>query len=243
MPDDTRPTTDRRSAVTRRFLISALPLALGACVSVGPGRPMGFGDPRHDPTYLSMYGPMDDDGHAVPAIDLRTVKPAFLRRLVGYDTAEAPGTIVIDPAAHFLYLVNGDGTAMRYGVGVGREGFGWAGRATVRRKAHWPDWHPPVEMQARDERARQWADGMPGGLSNPLGARALYLFQGDRDTLYRIHGTNEPSTIGTSVSSGCIRMINQDVIDLYDRVPVGTPVVVLPAGGDVGYPPILGGIV
>src|SRR5262249_52899179 len=121
------------------------------------------------------------------------------------------------------------GRAIRYGIGVGREGFAWSGAATVKSKQEWPKWFPPADMMARDPRAAPWADGMPGGLQNPLGARALYLWQGDKDTLYRIHGTNEPWSIGRAGSSGCIRMFNQDVIDLYDRVPEGSRVVVLPA--------------
>jgi lipoprotein-anchoring transpeptidase ErfK/SrfK len=123
--------------------------------------------------------------------------------------------------------VRDDGTAIRYGVGVGREGFGWHGRATVRRKAEWPTWTPPHEMTLRDHEAAKWASGMPGGPENPLGARAMYLYQGDRDTLYRLHGNNDPSSIGKAVSSGCIRLLNHDIIDLFNRVPVGTPVVVL----------------
>ena len=138
---------------------------------------------------------------------------------------------MVDPGQRYLYLVQGNGKAIRYGIGVGREGFGWNGEATIQRKQQWPWWYPPVEMQARDERARRYANGMEGGPSNPLGARALYLYKGGRDTLYRIHGTNEPQSIGRAVSSGCIRMLNADVIDLYDRVPIGTRVVVLPATG------------
>ncbi len=118
---------------------------------------------------------------------------------------------------------------MRYGIGVGRQGFGWSGAASIQRKQEWPNWNPPVEMQARDEKARLWAHGMPGGPENPLGARALYLYQNGRDTLYRIHGTNEPHSIGRAVSSGWSRMLNADIIDLYERVPVGTRVVVLPS--------------
>ena len=150
-------------------------------------------------------------------------------------THEQPGTIVIDPQHRFLYLVQGNGWALRFGVGVGRQGFGWSGAATVHDKHEWPDWYPPKEMiQRQPELGRQLSKlqgglGMPGGPRNPLGSRALYLWQGNKDTLYRIHGTIEPWTIGTSVSSGCIRMINQDVIDLYQRTPVGAKVLVLPA--------------
>ena len=149
----------------------------------------------------------------------RSVDPAFLPREVAYRTSHAKGTIVIDTEARYLYLILGDGRAMRYGVGVGRPGFEWAGTHTVTRKAEWPDWTPPEEM-------RQRVPGLPvhmaGGIDNPLGARALYL----GSTLYRIHGSNEPWTIGHAVSSGCIRMRNQDVTDLYDRVKVGTKVIV-----------------
>ena len=161
------------------------------------------------------------------------VDPAFLRKSVAYSTSEPPGTIVIDPASHYLYLVQGGGKAVRYGVGVGRQGFGWSGTASIHDKQEWPDWYPPREMLARQpELMRHMSElrsgiGMSGGPRNPLGARALYLWQGNKDTLFRIHGTNEPWTIGHSVSSGCIRMLNQDVLDLYERAPVGAKVVVL----------------
>ena len=166
----------------------------------------------------------------------KTVKPQFKRQSVRLVTTEAPGTIIIDTNHKYLYLVEGRNRATRYGIGVGREGFGWNGRANIRRKAEWPTWTPPAEMIRRQPELREYARGMPGGLENPLGARAMYLYQGDRDTLYRIHGTNEPLTIGTRVSSGCIRMINQDVIDLYRRVPTGSRVVVLAdTGGDDAF--------
>jgi len=145
------------------------------------------------------------------------------------------GTIVVDPAKHFLYAVQKGGQAVRYGVGVGREGFAWSGIATVQGQREWPDWYPPKEMMERRPELRQAMTevergmGMPAGLGNPLGARALYLWKDNKDTLYRIHGTNEPWTIGQNVSSGCIRLTNEDVIDLYNRTPVGTRVVVLPS--------------
>jgi lipoprotein-anchoring transpeptidase ErfK/SrfK len=142
------------------------------------------------------------------------------RRVVPYSTGEATGTVIIDTANTYLYLVLGNGHALRYGVGVGREGFMWSGRERVTRMAEWPDWRPPREML---ERSPGLPDIMPGGLDNPLGARAVYL----GNTLYRIHSTNEPSRIGQFVSSGCIRMRNQDVTVLYRRVSVGTQVVVL----------------
>jgi lipoprotein-anchoring transpeptidase ErfK/SrfK len=190
-----------------------------------------------DPSYALMYGPLPYERFPIPAVDLTTINPAFLRREVDYPTAEAPGTIVIDPAAHYLYHIQPGGRATRYGVGVGKEGFAWSGTATINSKQEWPDWYPPTEMIARRPDILpqlvqlQSGMGVPGGPRNPIGARGLYLWQNNKDTLYRIHGTNEPHTIGQSVSSGCIRMINQDVIHLYDRVPIGTEVKVLPSPG------------
>jgi lipoprotein-anchoring transpeptidase ErfK/SrfK len=150
----------------------------------------------------------------------RNIDPAFLPRTVNYETSEAPGTVIIDTEARYLYLILGAGKAKRYGVGVGRPGFEWAGVHRVTRKAEWPDWTPPEQMRARQPGLPLHMDGGP---DNPLGARAMYL----GSTLYRIHGSNQPWTIGHAVSSGCIRMRNEDVIDLYDRVPVGTKVIVL----------------
>jgi lipoprotein-anchoring transpeptidase ErfK/SrfK len=164
----------------------------------------------------------------------RATDPAFARQLVNYPSRELPGTIVIDPGAHYLYALRESGQAVRYGVGVGAEGFLWSGVASVHAEQKWPDWYPPTEMLERRPELKehmvqlQSGLGMPGGPDNPIGARALYLWQGNKDTLYRIHGTNDPSTIGHNVSSGCIRMTNEDVVDLYDRTPVGTKVVVLP---------------
>ncbi len=187
----------------------------------------------------SLYASIEGEPFPVPAINLGRINARYLRQIVPYDTAEEPGTIIIDPAERFLYYTNGDGQAVRYGVGVGRQGFGWSGVAAVHNKQQWPDWYPPKEMMERDPKIMaemsklQSGLGMHGGPGNPLGARAMYLWQGNHDTYYRIHGTVEPWTIGTSVSSGCIRMINQDVMDLYERVPVGTKVIVL---GSVGMP-------
>lgn len=155
---------------------------------------------------------------------------AFRRQVVPFRTVEEPGTVIIDGNQHFLYLIEGNGQAIRYGIGVGREGFGWAGKVRVGRTAEWPTWTPPAEMVARDPNAAKWAAGMPGGPDNPLGARALYLYEGGNDTIYRIHGTVEPWTIGLDVSSGCIRMNNEDVIDLHSRVAIGAKVIVLMQG-------------
>jgi lipoprotein-anchoring transpeptidase ErfK/SrfK len=184
--------------------------------------------------YASLYAGVPNEPFPIPSVDLSQIGPQFLRTTVSYPTREAPGTIIIDPRNHFLYYIEGGGRATRYGVGVGREGFGWSGVAAIHDKQEWPPWYPPREMLARQpELMRQMSElpsgiGMPGGGRNPLGSRAMYLWQGERDTLYRIHGTVEPWTIGKSVSSGCIRMINQDVIDLYARAQLGAKVVVLP---------------
>lgn len=159
-----------------------------------------------------------------PAKSAGGMNPIFLPQEVDYTTAHKTGTIIIDTKGKFLYLVGENGKARRYGVGVGKEGFGWKGTETVSRKAEWPSWHPPKEMIARErKKGRILPVRMEGGIANPLGARALYL----GNTLYRIHGTNAPATIGKAVSSGCIRMRNQDVEELYERIPVGTKVVVL----------------
>jgi lipoprotein-anchoring transpeptidase ErfK/SrfK len=149
--------------------------------------------------------------------------PRYEMQMVDYPTPQAPGTLIIDTQARFLYLVEGDGLARRYGIGVGRPGFEWAGTRKITRKSEWPDWNPPSEMIAREaRRGKIIPKHMEGGPENPLGARAMYL----GDSLYRIHGTNQPWSIGQAVSSGCIRMRNEDVIDLYERVGVGTRVVV-----------------
>lgn len=172
----------------------------------------------------------DEDGeepYRIALEDVRKVRRKYQRREVAFQTNESPGTVIVDPQSKFLYFTLGSERAIRYGVGVGRQGFEWSGDAVIRRKAKWPRWTPPKEMVARDPLAAKWAEGMPGGPQNPLGARALYLFQGDVDTLYRIHGTFLPESIGTAVSSGCIRMINADVADLYERVRVGAKVIVL----------------
>lgn len=157
----------------------------------------------------------------------------FRRKIVKFRTAEKPGSIIIDSVRHYLYYVLPDKQAIRYGIGVGREGFGWTGIVKVGRKTEWPRWIPPKEMIERDPKLQKYADGMPGGEENPLGARAIYLFEGKRDTLYRIHGTTEPWSIGLNISSGCIRMHNDDVTDLYGRVQVGAKVIVLFQGASL----------
>ena len=162
-----------------------------------------------------------------PQYSIQEVAPQYRRQVVDIRTKEAPGTIIVDSGNHFLYFVLPDGKAIRYGIGVGREGFGWSGTVKVGRKAEWPTWTPPATMIKRQPHLAQYASGMPGGPANPLGARALYLHRGGKDTLFRIHGTNEPWSIGTNTSSGCIRMLNEDVVDLYQRVGVGAKVKVI----------------
>jgi lipoprotein-anchoring transpeptidase ErfK/SrfK len=172
-------------------------------------------------------------GCAGTPMSATNVDPAYRREDVQYTTRETPGTIVVDPTEHYLYLVEKNGRALRYGVGVGAAGFSWSGVAKVHGKQEWPDWYPTNEYLERKPEIKpamselQSGVGMVAGPDNPLGARALYLWQGSKDTLYRIHGTNEPWTIGKNVSSGCIRLTNDDIIDLYDRTPIGSKVVVL----------------
>lgn len=216
------PDLSRRGFLAGGAALSAL--ALAGCATTSEQLPP---EPSFDPAYVAMYGPLPNEKFPVPAVDLRYLKPTHFRQYVVDPTGERPGTIVVDTGARYLYLVQEGGQALRYGVGIGREGFAWSGRADIARKAAWPTWTPPPEMVARDPIARPWANGMPGGLDNPLGARALYIYQDGRDTIYRLHGTSDPSTIGEAVSSGCVRLINQDVIDLYQRVPAGTPILVM----------------
>lgn len=202
------------------------PAASKAEAKVEPAKPAVV-KPAPDPALVAMYAARKDNGKAVRAIDVTAFHRELLRNEVNYSTAEAPGTVVIDPHGPFLYLVEADGKATRYGIAVGREGFGWSGSGTIQRRAKWPTWTPPPEMVKRDPHTAKWKDGQPGGPTNPLGARALYIYFGGADSGYRIHGTNTPKSIGWAASSGCFRMLNQDVIDLYDRVQIGAKVVVL----------------
>ena len=183
------------------------------------------------PTSDPRYGAVSDGAYSVAAVPAGDLKTRYMRQLVDDPTGQPPGTVVVDPKNRFLYLVQEGGKALRYGVGVGKAGMAWSGTANVAMKREWPRWTPTKDMIAREpNKYVKWARGMEGGAQNPLGARALYLFKNGKDTLYRIHGTNEPWSIGQAMSSGCIRMMNQDVIDLYGRVPSGARVVVLPVG-------------
>ena len=176
----------------------------------------------------------DLPSNVTPVATEKRPKSKYLRKRVRIETDEAPGTIIVDTSSKYLYFIEGNGRATRYGVGVGREGFGWSGTVSIGRKAEWPDWHPPARMIERERRnGRIIPPFVKGGINNPLGARALYLHRGGRDTIYRIHGTNQPSTIGLNMSSGCIRMMNKDVEHLYERAPIGAKVIVIgPDGSD-----------
>jgi lipoprotein-anchoring transpeptidase ErfK/SrfK len=198
------------------FIAASLATALSGCSSIGPMQ-----------VFTSNYGPVTDAGYQLPRIPIEKVPQKYRRQIVRYDTAEKPGTIVVDTANKFLYLVMADGKAMRYGIGVGREGFEWRGTARVALKREWPTWTPPAAMIKRQPELKKWAGGMPPGTSNPLGARALYLFNKGGDSGYRLHGSPEWNSIGHAMSSGCIRLMNQDIIDLYNRAEVGAKVIVL----------------
>ena len=172
----------------------------------------------------------EDDPFPLPPFDYSKLPAPFRPATVAYTGRQWPGTVIVDTPNRQIYLVLQGGQAMRWGCAVGKDGFRWAGLADIGRKVMWPRWTPPKEMIARSPEKAKWANGMPGGPDNPLGARALYLFQNGQDTLYRIHGTTDPMSIGKNASSGCIRMVNQDVEELYRRVPIGTRVVVLAEG-------------
>jgi lipoprotein-anchoring transpeptidase ErfK/SrfK len=195
--------------LSRRGFIVGLPLFAAGCVT-------------------ASYDSMSDGGHLISAVDMTQLDPSVMRTEVNWKGKEKPGTIVVNIKQRRLYLVQGDGTAIRYGVGVGRSpGANFRGTAVIGRKEKWPHWTPTDNMMAAIPQYRKFAGGMDGGPGNPLGPRALYLYRDGHDTNFRLHGTIEPETIGTAVSSGCIRLFNQDIIDLYDRVPVGAKVVVV----------------
>ena len=177
-------------------------------------------------TYLRMYGPLPDERFPIPQVNINAMDPAFYRRIGDYETDERPGTIIVDTEQRVTFLVLPEGKAIRYGVGIGRAGFAWAGRGIIQFKKEWPTWTPPSNMIERQPELEEYRYGMEPGLHNPLGARALYVFQDGHDTLYRLHGTSDHENIGKAVSSGCVRFLNQDVIDLYNRVATPAPILV-----------------
>ncbi|MTH97437.1 L,D-transpeptidase [Roseibium sp. RKSG952] len=214
----------RRSIL--KFGAVALAVPLAGCYTVGlPGQPP-LPDEEFD--YALAYAELPDGEFTWPAINYQDFDQRYWRQVVDYRSGEKPGTIIVDPYNNYLYWTLSNKKALRYGIGVGRAGFAWSGDALIRVKREHPIWRPPREMIARKPSLeRYWEKGYPAGLKNPLGARAMDLWQGSVDTLYRIHGTNDPSSIGKSVSSGCIRMWHQDAIDLFERVPLRTKVIVL----------------
>lgn len=244
MPDMTEPNessstmADHKSgiALTRRSLfVGAAALLVTGCATA---RPIPAVLPHPAParaaarrTVPPMYYAMPDEPFPIPEVRIAEVDPKFWRQEVDYPTSERPGTLIVDTPAKFLYHVLPGQRAMRYGIGVGREGFAWSGRAIVAYKRKWPRWTPPDEMVARQPKLAPYSianGGMPPGLTNPLGARALYIHKDGKDTLYRIHGNPEAHSIGKAVSSGCIRLLNQDAVYLYDQVRDGSTIIVIP---------------
>ncbi len=214
----------RSGQIDRRSLL------LGSAAGVGALALGGCADDGLNHSELAtMYGPITDKKFPIPAVDYKKIDPKFLRRKVRYDSKEAPGTIIVDPGKFYVYRIESEGLATRYGANVGRDGFKWSGDAYVGRKGEWPVWTPPPEMIKRQPEAAKYAKGMPGGLDNPLGARVLYLYQNGRYTLYTIYSTIFPDTIGRGITSGCTGLVTQDMFDLFERTPVKTKVVVLPA--------------
>ncbi len=241
---------DARRSLLRVAVVACLPFAAAACTTASADRPIAItmpqpaafkpepaAEPVTEPAlevqtakseYETMYGAVNDRGNLIPALDVSKIADRNLRREVDYATTEPVGTIVVDPYARYLYLVQPGGKAIRYSVGVGRAGLTFSGDAKVAYKSQWPRWTPTANMIKRNpEHYAKYAKGLEGGIRNPLGARALYLYRDGKDTLYRIHGTNEPWSVGKAASSGCIRLYNQDILDLYKRASAGARVVVL----------------
>lgn len=223
----------------RSFLIGTLvaPAILAGCATtetagtptLSPKPPSSPPETSGDPELEARYAAFQDGEHLVPALPYKSMDPQYLRQRVTDPTGETPGTVVVDTTRRFLYLVEPEGTAMRYGIGVGREGFAWQGDGIIHWRQSWPRWKPPATMIARKPELAQYSianGGMDPGIMNPLGARALYIFQNGQDTLYRLHGSPEWQSIGKAVSSGCVRLVNHDIVDLYERVPYHASIVV-----------------
>lgn len=228
-----RKCTQTNSIARRTFLIGAGVFSLAGCVStrepIATPTPVAAIEPELP--FLSVYAAVPDEMFPIPAVDLKHLDKRLWREDISYPTSERPGTLIVDTPGKYLYHVKPGGRATRYGIGVGREGFAWSGRAIVAYKREWPRWTPPDTMVARQPELQPYSianGGMDPGLRNPLGARALYIHEAGRDTLYRLHGTPEAFSIGRAVSSGCIRLLNQDVIHLYNEVREGSAIVVIP---------------
>ena len=225
------------SSLSRRALLAGSLATLAGCTSTGssvtrapvPQRVRYPIATASGEELRGRYAAVEDGGHLIPAIPFERMDPKYYRQRVPDPTGEEPGTVVVDTPGRFLYVVEPGGTAMRYGVGIGREGFAWQGAGVIHWRQPWPRWKPPAEMIARQPALAKYSvenGGMEPGINNPLGARALYIFQDGQDTLYRLHGSPEWQSIGKAVSSGCVRLVNQDVIDLYERVPYHAKIVV-----------------
>lgn len=215
---------DRPGRFSRRSFLLGSAAGLGAVALAGcSGAGMSLAEAK------KVYGPVPDERFPIPAVNVAKVNPKYFRRTVSYASKEPVGTIIVDPKNHYVYQIEGDGLATRYGVSVGRDGFRWSGEAYVGRKSEWPIWTPPKEMIARQPEVAKYAGGMKPGLDNPLGARALHLYQDGVYTLYTLYSTIQPETIGKGISSGCIGLLTQDMIHLYEKTPVNTKVIVLKA--------------
>lgn len=220
-------TISRRQVLAGAAAFSGLTLA--GCVSTPPPRPRPVPEPAAPyvpPDVQAYYGPRPQEQFPIPAVDIARVDPRYWPQMVDDPTGERPGTVVVDTPSRYLYWVMPGGRARRYGAGIGRDGFSWSGRARIAYKRAWPRWTPPAAMIGRQPELEKYRHGMEPGLTNPLGARALYIHDGGGDTLYRVHGTMEEWSIGQAVSSGCVRLLFHDVIDLYERVPDGSPILV-----------------
>jgi lipoprotein-anchoring transpeptidase ErfK/SrfK len=215
----------RPGPMSRRSFLAGSAAAMGALTLAGCATSGGMSMAEAE----RVYGALPNERFPVPAVNISKINPKYLRRTVSYASNEAVGTIIIDPRHFYVYRIEGDGKATRYGANVGRAGFLWSGEAYIGRKAEWPIWTPPREMILRQPEAAPYANGMPPGLNNPLGARTLYLYQNGAYTLYTIYSTIMPETIGKGVSSGCVGLLTQDMLHLYNQTPVQTKVVVLPA--------------
>ena len=216
---------NRPGVLSRRSFLAGSAAVLGALTLAGCATSGGMSMAEA----ARVYGPLPNERFPVPAVNVSKINPKYLRRAVSYPSKEAVGTIIIDPRNYYVYRIEGDGKATRYGANVGRAGFLWSGDAYIGRKAEWPIWTPPREMILRQPEAAPYANGMAPGLDNPLGARTLYLYQNGAYTLYTIYSTIMPETIGKGVSSGCVGLLTQDMVDLYSKTPVDTKVIVLPA--------------
>lgn len=211
--------------LSRRTFLLGSAVGLGAVGLAGCANPefMSLDEAR------KVYSAVDDKKFKIEAVDVTKVEQKYFRRVVNYESNEAPGTIIVDPKNFYVYRIEGEGKATRYGANVGREGFLWSGEAYVGRKGEWPTWTPPKEMIKRQPEVAKYAGGMPGGPENPLGARTLYLYQNGKYTLYTLYSTSDPESIGSGVTSGCTGLLTQDMLDLYEKTPVNTKVIVLPS--------------